>query len=175
MLCTKNKINKYIKDLKVNIHFSLAIRDEKIITFKKAYIKFTKKWVGHCRDKIQEFEEIKSLRLAKLFGFEHSEIQISKLMANDATTFDIKLRQLADYLSYININMNSANLKLIKNIEDVLDNEIKAFSDLVAPIFSNMREVEFKYSKKLSRNVKSVLGNPNLVVPERFMQHFKNK
>lgn len=93
--------------------------------------------------------------------------------SNDYTT--PILERLTDYLNYKNINMNISILKLIKDLEDLLENEIKKFLESLTPIFFNMRVVEDDYLKVLSRNVKLTLKNPNRVIPDMFIKHFKDK
>jgi hypothetical protein len=85
------------------------------------------------------------------------------------------IRRLTDNLNYINMNMNIFIINLIKKVEDELENEIKIFLESLTPIFVSMREVEDNYSKVLSRNVKSAMGNPNRVIPDMYIQHFKDK
>lgn len=147
--------------------------------FETACHKFTTKWVQHCRDKLEEFENIKMIWMEE---FIDSDVVDGSLMAPNnpivsdsfVSIFQNKIMILTDYLSYININMSTTIVALIEKVEKVLETEIGMFLDLLTPIFFNMREVENQYSIVLSRNVKLKLESHNRIIPDMFIQHFKN-
>lgn len=82
---------------------------------------------------------------------------------------------LVDELLIMNIKLNRSINTIIDKYEEILKKEMKAFLDLLEPIFYNMREAENTYSQVLTENVKLVVNNTQKLIPKMFLNRFENR
>ncbi|XP_025192320.1 dynein regulatory complex subunit 3-like [Melanaphis sacchari] len=169
----------------------LTVRDEMFSTFKMSHNKFERKLTYESRDIIDEFEEIRRIRIepieGQLIDIETNEItnnqnsiRIEKICEHFSIESFVSVTEdeiivLKRKLHEKNIYMNKTIMDMISKYTKFVEEELKLFLELLVPIFFNMRAIISTYTEILSENVRLAVNNPIKIIPKEFINHFENR
>lgn len=169
--------------------FSLELREKKGLTFKISYYKFQLQWTNRMREMIKEYDELRNIRL-QLF-----EDKLNKsLQKSDAKSIRIRtmygqfeslemmttiikddIDAIVNRLYMTNIYMNESIVSMINKYENILNDEIKNYLDLIASIFFKMADVKNEYFQILYDRVKYDVDNPHKIFRKHITDYFPEK
>lgn len=127
---------------------------------------------------IAEFEVLKMIKISILSDSVNSSQshEFEDTSVETVISFlESEIHSLTDRLHVTNIQMNRSISLMIYKYENILQEQVKEYYDLLVPIFFNLRETENAYSQVLTENVKLVVNNTQKLIPKVFMSRFENR
>lgn len=139
------------------------------------------------QEMIKEYNELRNIRLQSLDDkfnktLRKSDTKLKRIQYGQFGSVEMMTRIFKDdvdaivnRLYFTNIYMNDSIVSMIDKYENILNDEIKNYQDLIASIFFKMTDVKNEYFQILYERVKYDVGNPHKIFRKHITDYFPEK
>lgn len=136
---------------------------------------------------IKEYNELRNIRLQSFddklnVSLRKSDTKLKRIQFGQFESVEMMTRIFKDdvdaivnRLYFTNIYMNDSIVSMIDKYENILNDEIKNYQDLIASIFFKMTDVKNEYFQILYERVKYDVGNPHKIFRKHITDYFPEK